>query len=65
MASSVDRASDCEIWRSRRVAYITATVVFGSSWLVVAISDFGSARAAGIVAFTSKPVVFSHAEVVH
>ena len=27
----------------RCVAYVTATVVFGSSWLAVAISDFGSA----------------------
>ena len=49
----------------RCVAYITATGVFGLSWLTVAISDFRSARATGVVAFTSKPVVFSRAEADH
>jgi len=45
--------------------YVAYVGMFGSSWLAVAISDFGSARAAGVIAFMSKPVVFSRAEAVH
>ena len=36
-----------------------------ASWLVVAISDFGSARVAGDVASTSEPAVFSRAKAGH
>ena len=49
----------------RCVACITATVVFGSSWLTVAVSNFRSARVAGVVAFTSEPVVFSRTKASH
>ena len=49
----------------RGVAYIAATVVFDSSWLAVVVSIFGSARVAGVVAFTSEPVVFSRTKASH
>ena len=58
MKSGVDR---CVAWSF----IISMTVVFGSSWLAVAVSDFGSARVAGVVAFASKPVVFSRTKASH
>ena len=44
---------------------IIATFLFTASWLVIAVSDFGSARIAGVVASTSEPAVFSRAEAGH
>ena len=65
MASSVDGLRIVKSGVHHCVAYITAIVVFGLSWLAVAISDIGSAQATAVVAFTSKPVVFSRAEAGH
>ena len=41
------------------------TVVFASSWLVIAVSDFGGALVAGAIASTSEPAVFSRAKASH
>ena len=41
------------------------TVVFASSWLVVALSDFGGALVAGAISSTSEPAVFSRAKAGH
>ena len=53
---------DCYVLQSFVVA---ATVMLIKSWLAVAVSDFGSARVAGIVAFASEPVVFSRTKASH
>ena len=44
---------------------IIATLVFIASWLAVAVSDFESARIAGVVACTSEPALFSRAKAGH
>ena len=44
---------------------IAATVMLVQSWLAVAVSNCGSARVAGIVAFASEPVVFSRTKASH
>ena len=44
---------------------IVATIILVQSWLAVAVSDFGSARVTGVVAFTSEPVVFSRTKASH
>ena len=41
------------------------TVVFASSWLAIAVSDFGGALVAGTIASTSEPAIFSRATVGH
>ena len=44
---------------------IVSTLVFIASWLAVAVSDFGSARIAGVVASTRELAVFSRAKAGH
>ena len=68
MAYSVDRAWVAESGVDRCVAcsfIIIATFAFAASWLAIAVSDFGSAWVAGVIAFTSDPVVFSRTKASH
>ena len=53
---------DCYVTQSFVIA---ATAMLVYSWLAVAVSDFGSARVAGVVAFTSEPVIFPRTKVSH